>query len=84
MKVEMPYLIVICVSCVGHGRRRDIALTRRVDSRVIMTTPSTQLQVEKFKETDAASDHGEPHHEHVEEGEDEHGRHFYGVATIRA
>ena len=22
MNVEMPYLIVICVSCVGHGRRR--------------------------------------------------------------
>ena len=81
MKVEMPYLMVICVSCVWHGHR---SLARRVDAHAIMTTPSTQLQVEKLKETDAESDHGEPHHEHVEEGEDEHGRDLHGVATIRA
>ena len=31
MKVEMPYLIVICVSCVGHGRRRDIVSVHSCD-----------------------------------------------------
>ena len=62
----------------------DAVATLSPCTRVIITTPSTQLQVEKLKETDAESDHGKPHHEHVEEGEDEHGRDFYGVATIRA
>ena len=34
---------------------RNGTVTRRADSRVIMKTPSTQLQVEKLKETDAES-----------------------------
>ena len=45
------------LACVAHiqSRNRLRALTRRVDSPGIMTTPSTQLQVEKSKETDAES-----------------------------
>ena len=42
MNVLMPYLIVICVSCVGHGHRghsRDAS------------TPSTRLEVQTLRQT---------------------------------
>ena len=36
MNVEMPYFMVICVSCVGHGRRRDIVSVHSRDAEILV------------------------------------------------